>query len=78
MEKLISFFDEELFYESNQNLQDPIVFHAMTLLRSLSSRRMVGSPRENQLEPQGKPEEKLEERRRERGVQLLHKGEGWA
>ena len=44
MENLIQLFDEELF--QNQNLQCPIVFHAMTRFRSLSSREMVESPRE--------------------------------
>ena len=44
MENLIQLFDEELF--QNQNLQCPIVFHAMTRFRSLSSREMVESLRE--------------------------------
>ena len=45
MEKLISFF-EKLFRKPNQNLQDPIVFHAMAHFRSLFSKKMVESPRE--------------------------------
>ena len=76
MEKLISFFYEELFYKSNQNLQDPIVFQAMTRLRSLSSRRWWELQEKNLLELLEKnPEEKLEEREGREHVQLLHKGD---
>ena len=46
MENLIKPFDEELFHKANQNLQCPIVFHAMTRFRSLFSKEVVESPRE--------------------------------
>ena len=46
MENLIKPFDEELFHKGNQNLQCPIVFHAMTRFRSLFSKEMVESRRE--------------------------------
>ena len=71
MENLIKLFDEELFY--NQNLQCPIVFHAMTRFRSLSSREMVESPREKLSRITKETRRQLEERERgRRRVQLLH------
>ena len=45
MENLIKLSDEELFHKANQNLQCPIVFHAMSRFRSLFSKEMVESPR---------------------------------
>ena len=38
------------FSVESKDLQDLVVFHTMTRFRSLFSRRMVGSPKENQLE----------------------------
>ena len=46
MENLVKPFDAELFHKANQNLQYPIVFHAMSRFRSLFLREMVESPRE--------------------------------
>ena len=46
VEKLMTFFDVELFYKKIQNLQHLLAFHAMTRFRSLFSKKMVGSPRE--------------------------------
>ena len=43
---------QELFFVANQDLQHIVVFHTMTSFRSLFSRRLGGSPRENQLETQ--------------------------
>ena len=61
MENLIQLFDEELF--QNQNLQCPIVFHAITRFRSLSSREMVESPRERLTTISKESSRELEERR---------------
>ena len=77
-EELISFFDDETLSQTNQNLQDPIVFYAMTCIRSLSSRKMVGSPREKPTRNSRETGRETRRRRRERDVQLLHKGEAWA
>ena len=60
MENLIKLFDEELFH--NQNLQCPIVFHAMTRFRSLSSREMVESLRERLTRISKETRRELEER----------------
>ena len=60
MENLIKLFDEELFH--NQNLQCPIVFHAMTGFRSLSSREMVEFPRERLTRITKETRRELEER----------------
>ena len=60
MENLIQLFDEELF--QNQNLQCPIIFHAITLLISLSSREMVESPRERLTRITKETRRELEER----------------
>ena len=60
MENLIKLFDEELFH--NQNLQYPIVFHAMTRFRSLSSREMVESLRERLTRVSKETRRELEER----------------
>ena len=59
-ENLIKLFDEELFY--NQNFQCPIVFHAMTRFRSLSSREMVESSRERLTRITKETRRELEER----------------
>ena len=50
------------FHKPNQNLQDPIVFHAMTRFRSLSSREMVESPRERLSRISKETRRELEER----------------
>ena len=71
MENLIQLFDEELF--QNQNLQCPIVFHAITRFRSLSSREMVESPRERLTRISKETRRELEEREENEGLQLLHK-----
>ena len=62
MENLIKLFDEELFHKVNQNLQCPIVFHAMTRFRSLSTREMVESPRERLSRISKETRRELEER----------------
>ena len=41
-EELISFFDDETLSQTNQKLQDPIVFHAMTCIRFSFLKKMVG------------------------------------
>ena len=66
MENLIKPFDEELFHKANQNLQCPIVFHAMTRFRSPSSREMVRSPRERLTRNSKETRRELEERERKR------------
>ena len=71
MENLINPFDEELFYKVNQNLQYPIVFHAMTRFKSHFSKKMVESPREKLTRNFKETRRELEERGR-REVQLLH------
>ncbi|XXG42251.1 hypothetical protein AAC387_Pa01g2572 [Persea americana] len=60
MENLIQLFDEELF--QNQNLQCPIVSHAMTRFKSLSSREMVESPKERLTRISKETRRELEER----------------
>ena len=74
MENLIKPFDEELFHRANQNLQCPIVFHAVTRFRSLFSKEMVESPRERLTRISKETRRELEEREREEeeGVQHLH------
>ena len=62
MENLIKPFDEELFHKANQNLQCPIVFHAMTRFRSLFSKEMVESPREKVTRISKETRRELEER----------------
>ena len=41
-EELISFFDDETLSQTKQNLQDPIVFHAMTRIRFSFLKKMGG------------------------------------
>ena len=81
MENLIKPFDEELFHKANQNLQCPIVFHAMTRFRSLFSKEMVESPRERLTRIYKETRRELKERERERGRErsatLAQKGR-WA
>ena len=60
MENLIQLFDEELF--QNQNLKRPIVFHAVTRFRSLSSREMVESQKETLTRISKETRRELEER----------------
>ena len=66
MENLIKPFDEELFHRANQNLQCPIVFHAVTRFRSLFSKEMVESPRERLTRISKETKRDLEERERGR------------
>ena len=42
MEELISFFDDETLSQTNPNLQDPIVFHAMTRIIFSFLKKMGG------------------------------------
>ena len=60
MENMIQLFDEELF--QNHNLQCPIIFHAKTRYRSLSSREMVESLRERLTRITKETRRELEER----------------
>eukprot|EP00268_Persea_americana_P000720 TRINITY_DN10217_c0_g1_i6.p1 TRINITY_DN10217_c0_g1~~TRINITY_DN10217_c0_g1_i6.p1 ORF type:complete len:103 (+),score=16.69 TRINITY_DN10217_c0_g1_i6:14-322(+) len=60
MENLIQLFDEELL--QNQNLQCPIVFHAITRFRSLSLREMVEFLRERLTRISKETRRELEER----------------
>ena len=76
MENLIKLFDEELF--QNQNLQCPIIFHAMTCFKSLSSREMVESPRESLSRITKETRRELEEREEESSATLALWGGGWA
>ena len=73
MENLIKLFDEDLFHKANQNLQCPIVFHAMSCFRSLFSREMVESPRERLTRISKETRRELEEReRKKRNATLAH------
>ena len=76
MENLIKPFDEELFYKANQNLQCPIVFHAMTRFRSLFSKEMVESPRERLNRISKETRRERERKRRECNTCTI--GEPWA
>ena len=78
MENLIKLFNEKLFHKANQNLQCPIVFHAMTRFRSLFSKEMVQSPRERLTRISKEIRRELErERGREGSATLAQKGR-WA
>ena len=57
------------FHKPNRNLQDPIVFHAMTCIRFSFLKKMGGISKRKFLR---KLEEKLEEEEEKRDVQLLH------
>ena len=75
MENLIKLFNEQLFH--NQNLQCPIVFHAMTRFRSLSSREMVESPRERLTRISKETRRELEEREgKKKNATLAQRGDG--
>ena len=66
MEKLLLSLMMKLFHISNRNLQDPIVFHAMTRIRFSFLKKMGGISQRKLLR-------KLEEEEEKKHVQLLHK-----
>ena len=78
IENLIKPFDEEHFHKANQNLQYPIVFHAMSRFRSLFSREMVVSPRERLTRISKETRRELEERERGRGGSATLARRRWA
>ena len=65
MEKLFISLMMKLFHVSNRNLQDLLIFHAMTRLKSLFSRKIVESPSEKLT--RNSRETRRETRRKKRG-----------